>query len=68
MSNAILRLPAVKSRTGLARSTIYLRMSQGTFPKQVSLGGRVIGWVEDEVEAWLTSQIEQSRKAKKLEN
>lgn len=68
MSNSILRLPAVKSRTGLARSTIYLRMSQGTFPKQVSLGGRVIGWVEDEIEAWLTSQIEQSRKTKKIEN
>jgi len=57
----VLRLPAVKSRTGLARSTIYLRISQGTFPKQVSLGGRAIGWVEHEIEAWLSNQIEQSR-------
>jgi prophage regulatory protein len=61
MSNVILRLPAVKSRTGLARSTIYLRIAQGTFPKQISLGGRVIGWVESEIEAWLSNQIEQSR-------
>jgi len=61
MSNVILRLPAVKSRTGLARSTIYLRIAQGTFPRQISLGGRAIGWVENEIEAWLLNQIEQSR-------
>lgn len=61
----ILRLPSVKSRTGLSRSTIYLRISEGTFPKQISLGGRAIGWVEDEIEAWLSNQIEQSRTAKK---
>ncbi len=61
MSNVILRLPTVKSRTGLARSTIYLRIAQGSFPKQISLGGRAIGWVEGEIEAWLSNQIEQSR-------
>lgn len=65
MTNTILRLPAVKSRTGLARSTIYLRIAQGTFPKQISLGGRAIGWVESEIETWLSNQIEQSRKIKK---
>lgn len=65
MMRVILRLPSVKSRTGLSRSTIYLRMNQGTFPKQISLGGRAIGWVEDEIEAWLSNQIEQSRTARK---
>ena len=60
-SNTILRLPTVKARTGLARSTIYLRMSQGTFPKQVSLGGRTVGWVESEIEAWLSNRITESR-------
>lgn len=64
MANVILRLPAVKSRTGLARSTIYLRASQGTFPKQVLLGDRAVGWVESEIEAWLSNQIEQSRRPK----
>lgn len=61
MSNSILRLPAVKNRTGLARSTIYLRIAQGSFPKQISLGGRAIGWVESEIETWLSNQIQQSR-------
>ena len=67
MTHAILRLPAVKKRTGLARSTIYLRVSQGSFPKQISLGGRVIGWVESEIEEWLSNQIELSRNSKDKE-
>ena len=63
MANAILRLPLVKTRTGLPRSTIYLRATEGTFPKPVSLGARAVGWLESEIEAWLASRVEQSRKA-----
>jgi len=63
MVTAILRLPAVKARTGLSRSTIYLRVSEDSFPKPVSLGGRAVGWVESEVQQWLEQQIEASRKA-----
>ncbi len=61
MTHTILRLPAVKVRTGLSRSTIYLRVSQGTFPKPVSLGARAVGWVEAEIQEWLNQQIEASR-------
>ncbi len=46
MLHTILRLPTVKTRTGLSRSTIYLRIAQGTFPKPVNLGGRAVGWLE----------------------
>ncbi len=63
MATAILRLPTVKARTGLSRSTIYLRISEGRFPKPVSLGGRAVGWVEAEITDWLNQQIEQCRKA-----
>ena len=63
MVTTILRLPAVKVRTGLSRSTIYLRVSEGTFPKPVSLGGRAVGWVESEVQQWLEQRIEASRKS-----
>jgi prophage regulatory protein len=45
----ILRLPAVKSESGLSRSTIYLRISQGLWTKQVSLGPRCVGWPAEEV-------------------
>ena len=44
-------------------TTIYLRVSQGTFPKPVSLGGRAVGWLEAEIQEWLQRQIEASRKA-----
>ena len=64
MVTTILRLPAVKARTGLARSTIYLRVSQGKFPKPVRLGGRAVGWPEAEIQEWLQRQIDASRKAK----
>ena len=63
MATSILRLPSVKARTGLSRSTLYLRVAQGTFPKPVSLGGRAVGWIEAEVQSWLEQCIEASRKA-----
>ena len=64
MVNKILRLPTVKSRTGLSRSSIYLRVSQGRFPEQVSLGGRAVGWLDSEVDDWLSQQVQNSRKLK----
>jgi len=62
MATSILRLPAVKARTGLSRSTIYLRVSESTFPKPVSLGGRAVGWIESEIQQWLEQRIAASRK------
>ena len=62
MSTNILRLPTIKARTGLSRSTIYLRISEGRFPKPICLGGRAVGWIESEIDDWLNNQIEASRK------
>lgn len=53
----MLRLPEVLLRTGLSRSSIYLRISQNSFPKPIPLGGRSVGWVEEQVEQWLEQQI-----------
>jgi prophage regulatory protein len=60
---AIIRRKQVEARTGLSRSTIYLRVSEGTFPRPVSLGARAVGWVESEISDWLAGRIEASRKA-----
>jgi prophage regulatory protein len=60
---SMLRLPAVKVRTGLSRSTIYLRISEGSFPKPISLGGRAVGWTESSINDWLNQRIEESRNA-----
>jgi prophage regulatory protein len=64
MTHTILRLPAVKASVGLSRSTIYLRIAEGTFPKPVSLGGRAVGWLQSEIEGWMHQRIEFSRGSK----
>jgi prophage regulatory protein len=63
MTTAILRLPAVKARCGLSRSTIYAAIARGEFPRQISLGARSVGWTEDSVEAWLRKRIDESCKS-----
>lgn len=58
---SILRLASVKLRTGLSRSSIYLRVAEGDFPKPIHLGPRSIGWVDVEIQQWLEQRIEASR-------
>jgi len=57
MKRSILRIPAVKTQSGLSRSTIYLRIGQGLWTKPVSLGARAVGWPSDEVEAINAARI-----------
>jgi prophage regulatory protein len=57
MDQHILRLPAVKAKTGISRSTIYLRIEQGLWPKPVKLGARSIGWPANEVTAMNAARI-----------
>ena len=52
MAERILRLPDVKERTGLSRTTIYRKMKEGAFPMCVKLGA-ASGWKETEVESWV---------------
>jgi prophage regulatory protein len=57
----ILRLPQVKSQTGLSRSSIYLRIAEGSFPKQVNLGGRAVGWDSNSIQSWIKARLDESR-------
>lgn len=68
----ILRRKQVEQRTGLSRSSIYARLRHNpkrpgdydqSFPKPVSVGAKAVGWIESEIESWLSAQIEKSRKA-----
>lgn len=58
---SILRRPDVERRTGLSRSTIYLKVAQGVFPEPIKLGPRAIGWVATEIDEWLQQQVASSR-------
>ena len=63
-----IRLNEVMSRTGYGRTSIYRKMEDGSFPKSLKLGGppkdpnvfdsRAIAWIEDEVDQWIESRIE----------
>lgn len=58
MAKRILRLPEVKARVGLSRSSIYLRINDDPeFPKPISLGDRAIGFLESDVDRWIASRI-----------
>lgn len=48
----IIRIPEVLERVGLSRTTIYQKIKEGSFPKQLKLG-RTSGWLESEIDAWI---------------
>jgi prophage regulatory protein len=52
--DTILRRPEVERRTGLSRSGIYARISEGRFPAPVALGARAVGWRLSDLNAWLS--------------
>ena len=55
---SIIRLKQVQKRTGLSRSTIYLRIQESSFPRPLKLGGpRAVGWLESEIDAWLAKHV-----------
>ena len=57
----LLRLPEVKATTGLSKSTIYARILEGTFPKQIPLGPRLVVWVEADIQEWIAEQLSAAR-------
>ncbi|MCH8866944.1 MAG: AlpA family transcriptional regulator [Proteobacteria bacterium] len=67
MSNVkICRLPQVIDRTGLSRSAVYDLISKDKFPSQINLGPRSVGWIENEITAWIDDRIEESRRHESL--
>lgn len=53
----ILRLKAVLNRTGLSRSTLYHKVQDGTFPKQIPISTRCAGWRESAINDWMKNPM-----------
>jgi prophage regulatory protein len=53
----IIKLPSVINIAGISRTSIYNRIEDGTFPKQISLGERSVGWIKSEILEWINSRI-----------
>jgi prophage regulatory protein len=49
----VLRLAAVRAKTGLPTSTLYAKMANGEFPRSVPIGERTVGWLESEIDNWI---------------
>lgn len=49
----ILRVKSVLERTGLSRSTLYRKMQNGSFPKNILISERCAGWRESAIDDWL---------------
>lgn len=63
----ILRIQTVLKRTGLSRSTMYRKMENGTFPRNVRISTRCVGWRESAVNAWLRNPMFYSVDERSLE-
>jgi prophage regulatory protein len=49
----ILRLKEVIATIGLGRAAIYQMQREGKFPKPVKIGVRAVGWIAEDVLAWM---------------
>jgi len=49
----IVRIRTVLQRTGLSRSTLYRKIQQGTFPRQVQISVHGAGWRESAISLWI---------------
>ena len=63
-SLSIIRLPKVKARTALGRTTIYERVRHGTFPAPIKLAENTTAWRVDDIDKWAAARIEASQQLK----
>ena len=61
----ILRLKAVLAATGLSRTTLYRRMQDGTFPENVQISTRCVGWRESAITAWSEDPMSYAAKSRR---
>ncbi|HUD93485.1 helix-turn-helix transcriptional regulator [Sphingobium sp.] len=55
--NAFVRLPQVLKETGLSRATLYRKVQDGTFPRQVRIAQRCVGWRRAAIDQWLQNPM-----------
>jgi len=52
-----LRIKEVMKMTGIARSTIWLWVGEGKFPKPIKLSPRITVWEEEKVNNWMKEKL-----------
>lgn len=56
MEKRVLRAADVMERTGLGRTSIWRLERAGDFPRRRQITPGAVGWLTDEVDAWLDSR------------
>lgn len=56
-TDRILRIRTVLERTGLSRATMYRKMQNGTFPRNIAISTRCAGWRESAVAEWMRNPM-----------
>jgi prophage regulatory protein len=57
----VLRIAEVLHQTGLGKTKLYALQAEGSFPKGIKITSYAVGWIEDEVQAWINGRITASR-------
>ena len=52
-----LRMRSVLERVGFSRSTLYRKMQEGTFPRQVQISAYCRGWRESAINRWMSDPV-----------
>lgn len=53
----VLKIKEVLLKTSLGKTAIYALIKTSDFPKPISLGIRSVGWIEEEIDAWILEKI-----------
>lgn len=53
-SKKLLRLQQVIEQVALSKSTIYRNMDDGSFPRPLRLGSRMVRWLSDDIDNYLS--------------
>jgi prophage regulatory protein len=61
LQHKLLRLPEVKHLTGLSKSSIYARIAEDSFPRQIPLGSRTVVWLETDIQNWIAEKVSAAR-------
>lgn len=55
--NNFLRIKDVMKKTGIVRSTIWLWVSEGKFPKPIKLSPRITVWEHQKIDEWIRQKL-----------
>ena len=57
----VIRMHQLKAITGLSKTTLYDLIKKGEIPKPIKLGARAVGWLQSDIEAFISSRVVASR-------